>query len=125
MTFLSTFDERRQLVVDLDGVLMNGGQQGRQQLQQSLETGRDSLVLVYVSGQSLSEQLDTINGNQLLLADYIVSSVGTEIHRMPGEHPLDEWYRYIQAGFSREEIVAFLFELLTEDMFGVAKDPRR
>jgi sucrose-6F-phosphate phosphohydrolase len=110
MKFLSTFDERRLLVVDLDGVLINGGQQDRQQLQQSLQAVRESLILVYVSGQSLAEQLEALDNHQLLLADYIVSSVGTEVHRMPGEHPLDEWYRYIQAGFSREEIVAFLAE---------------
>lgn len=110
MRFLSTFDERRLLVVDLDGVLLGGSPQGRQRLQQSLETVRESLILVYVSGRSFSEHLAAIEDDQLLDPDYIVSSVGTEIHRMPGEHPLDEWNRYIQAGFSREEIVAFVTE---------------
>ncbi|MFQ5612989.1 MAG: HAD family hydrolase [Anaerolineae bacterium] len=110
MTMLSTFDERRILVIDLDGTLMGGDQQGRQRLQEALGAVRETLILVYVSGQSLVEQFDTVDSNQLLLPDYVVSSVGTEIHRMPGEHPLDEWYRYVQAGFNREEIVAFLAE---------------
>lgn len=110
MTFLSTFDQRRLLVIDLDGTLIGGSQTGRQKLQAALEPVRDSLVLVYVSGQNLSEQLEIIDEAALLLPDYLVSSVGTEIHRMPGEHPVDEWYRYIQAGFDREEIVTFLAE---------------
>ncbi len=111
MAIFSTFDDRRLLVTDLDGTLTGGDGEGRQDLRVSLQEVRESFLLVYVSGQTLYEQLEAIEKNQLLLPDYIVSSVGTEIHRMPGEHPLDEWYRYIQAGFGREEILAFLAEV--------------
>lgn len=110
MVFFSTFDERRLLVADLDGTLTGGNERGLERLKQKLRPVRTSILLVYVSGRSLPIQLEEIESNQLLLPDYIVSSVGTEIHRMPGENPLDEWYRYIQAGFDREEIVAFLTE---------------
>lgn len=102
-----TFDERRLLVIDLDGSLIGGPPAGHQKFRKALQPVRDSTILVYVSGRSLAEQLETIEQEQLLLPDYIVSNVGTEIHRMPGEHPLDEWYRYIQAGFDRQAIVAF------------------
>jgi sucrose-6F-phosphate phosphohydrolase len=111
VTFLSTFDERRLLVADLDGTLIGGSEEGRQRLRAALDKVRDSLILVYVSGRNLTEQLEEVENNQLLPPDYVVSSVGTEIHRLPGEHPLDEWYRYIQAGFGREDILAFLAEL--------------
>ena len=117
MTFLSTFDERRLLVADLDGTLIGGDPDGRQQLQEALGRVRESLILVYVSGQSFAEQLEAIEKQQLLIPDYIVSAVGTQIHRMPGEQPLDDWYRYIQTGFNREEIVAFLAESYVADHF--------
>jgi sucrose-6F-phosphate phosphohydrolase len=110
MVFFSTFDERRLLVTDLDGTLIGGDQQGLRRLRDALQGVRETFILVYVSGQNLYEQIEEIEDNDLLLPDYIVSSVGTEIHRLPGEHPLDEWYRYIQGGFVRDEIVAFLAE---------------
>ena len=107
-SFLSSFDDRRLLVVDLDGILTEGLAQDQLALSEALEEVRDSLVLVYVSGRRITEQVDVIELHGLLLPDYIVSAVGTELYRMPGEHPLDEWERYIAAGFDREEIVAYL-----------------
>lgn len=105
-----SISERRLLVMDLDGSIIGGDPEARRRLQQALEPARDTFTLVYVSGQSLAEQLETIEKHQLLLPDYIISSVGTEIHRMPGEHPVEEWYRYIQAGFDRQAIVNFFAE---------------
>lgn len=110
MTFLSAFDERRLLVVDLSGILVNGQPPGKQALNAALGEVRDTLVLVYVSGRTLSEQVTTITENELLLPDYLVSGVGTQIHRMPGEHPLGEWERYIAAGFDHQEITSFMAE---------------
>ena len=110
MPFFSPFDERRLLVTDLNGTLLDGDPEGRQRLQQALLKIRDAFQLTYVSGQNLYEQLAAIEAHQLLLPDYIVSAVGTEIHRLPGEHPLDDWNRYIQGGFVRDDVVAFLAE---------------
>jgi sucrose-6F-phosphate phosphohydrolase len=107
MDFRMTSGERRLLVIDLDGSLVGGSSKGRQELRRALESVRNSFTLVYVSGSSLAEQVEIIDECQLLLPDYIVSNIGTEIHRMPGEHPLEEWYRYIQAGFDREAIVHY------------------
>lgn len=104
----STVDERRLLVADLKGVLVGGAEGGRQRLRQALQGVRGSTVLVYFSGQNLSTQLKHITKDELLWPDYVISSVGTEIHRLPGEYPVDEWFRYIQAGFARQAIVDFL-----------------
>jgi sucrose-6F-phosphate phosphohydrolase len=121
-------EQRRLLVIDLDGTLVGGPESGRRRLQKSLERVRDSLVLVYVSGQSLGEQVEVIERHALLMPDYIVSSVGTEIHRMPGEFPLDEWYRYIKVEFRRQEIVAFVegyFQSRNVPDFGLQPDEQQ
>lgn len=110
MSFISSFDERRALVLDPYGSLVGDSNDGLERLRERLEDVRDSLVLIYVSGSSLTEQVEIINEHNLLVPDYVVSSVGTEIHRMPGEHPVDEWYRYIQGSFQRDEIIAFMQE---------------
>ncbi len=104
----SAFAERRLLVVDLEGVLLNGTPQGHRQFKEKIQQIRDAIVLVYVSGRSLAEQLQDIAAHDLLLPDYVVSHVGTEIHRLPGEHPLDEWYRYVEGQFQRNDLVQFL-----------------
>ena len=110
MNFATTFDERRLLVTDLDGTLVGGNEADLQALLQTLAPVRDSTTLVYVSGGSLAEQVAAIDEHQLTPPDYIISAVGTEIHRLPGENPVDEWYRYIQPAFNREGIVDFLNE---------------
>jgi len=110
MNFVSSFDERRLLVTDLDDTLMGGSKKGLSRFQQALDKVRESTTLVYVSGQSPTEQVNTIQSRALPLPDYIISAVGTEIHRLPGEYRLDEWYHYIENGFHREAIVAFLAE---------------
>lgn len=113
MNFKTTFDERRLLVADLDGTLLGGSEQGLKKLQKALSKTRETISLVYVSGRSLTEQIEAIDTDKLLLPDYIISAVGTEIHRMPGEYQLDEWYRYIQNAFDRDQIVSFVQEQFT------------
>ncbi|MFQ5408820.1 MAG: HAD family hydrolase, partial [Anaerolineales bacterium] len=107
-TFLSTFDERRLLVTDVGGTLTGGDPDGLQKLRERLDAERGAVILAYSSGRSLPLILKEIDTHQLLAPDYVISSVGTEIHRLPGEHPLDEWYRYIRPGFDRESSLAFI-----------------
>lgn len=124
MNIKTPFDERRLLVLDLDGSLVGEKPEGLRRLKGSLEDVRDSLVLIYVSGQSLHEQQAIIEENKLLQPNYLISAVGTEIRRMPGEHPLDDWDRYIQAGFDRDEIIAFIQQHpLTEEQ-GIQAQPQ-
>ncbi|MCB0212484.1 MAG: HAD hydrolase family protein [Anaerolineae bacterium] len=110
MAVTSPFDQRRLLVTDMDDTWIGGDEQGLKKLQKALHKEKETITLVYVSGQSLAKQLEAIAAYGLTMPDYIISAVGTEIHRLPGEHPLDEWYRYLQAGFARDDIVAFLAE---------------
>lgn len=110
MTISTIFDERRLLVIDVDGTLVGNSTESRHRVQEALQSTRENTVLVYVSGRTLAKERQVIEEHQLLEPDYIISAVGTEIHRMPGEYPLDTWYKYIQTGFQREEIIAFLAE---------------
>jgi sucrose-6-phosphatase len=110
MSFLTTFDQRRLLVLDLDGMISEKTEAELAELQTHLKEVADSLILVYVSGSSLQEEMALVRKHNLLTPDYVVSAVGTEIHRLPGEHPLDEWYRYIHPSFDRDEIAAFIDE---------------
>jgi hypothetical protein len=73
MALLPSFDERRLLVTDLDGALVGGDTAGLHQLQRALGKARETLLLVYVSGRQLFEQVETIEKHQLLLPDYIIS----------------------------------------------------
>jgi sucrose-6-phosphatase len=123
MSFLSNFDERRLLVLDLDGSLIGPDAQGLQELQSQLKKVWSSLVLVYVSGQTLREQTDLIIRHGLLEPDYLVSAVGTEIRRLPGEHPVEEWDRYVHTSFDREEIMAFVADYPTHDQLPIKAQP--
>ncbi|HMQ53212.1 MAG TPA: HAD family hydrolase [Anaerolineae bacterium] len=114
MSITSIFDQRRLLVADIDDVLLNEDSAGREKLQAALEKERESLTLVYVSGQNLARQIEAIDTYQLLMPDYIISLVGTEIHRLPGENPVDEWYHYVYEGFRRSDLVTFMADRYAE-----------
>jgi sucrose-6F-phosphate phosphohydrolase len=109
-SFLSTFDERRLLVTDVGGTLTGGSPDGLKKLYKQLDSERSTIILTYSSGRSIPLILNDIENHQLIVPDYIISSVGTEVHRLPGEHPLDEWYHYIRPGFDRERILAYFLE---------------
>ncbi len=86
MNNLSTFDERRLLVVDFDGVLVPAPAGDLRQFEQSLTAVRESLVLVYVSGRAtFGSQVEDMNRLGLMVPDYVICALGTEIYRMPGE----------------------------------------
>jgi len=110
MKFFTTFKEQKLLVTDVSDTLIGGPQEEIDELNAKLSDARDDFVLVYSSGRSLSEVVEDIEKHSLLVPDYITSSDGTEIHRMPGERPLDEWYQYVQLGFERDEIVDYVAE---------------
>jgi sucrose-6F-phosphate phosphohydrolase len=92
----------------LDGVLVPAPTEDLQQFQAALEAVRDSLVLVYVSGRRAAEQAEDIDRLGLLTPDYLISALGTEIYRMPGQQPLSEWERYIEPDFDRTAIAAHI-----------------
>jgi sucrose-6-phosphatase len=106
----SDLNQRRLLATDLKGTLLGGADRGLAKFQERLKKIRDLVALVYSGGRCLQPIIQDIDKHSLLLPDYIISSDGTEIHRMPGEHPLDEWYNYIQPRFDREEIISYLSE---------------
>ena len=104
----SPFTERRLLAVELSGILLGETTGGNQELRHKLAHVRDATLLVYVSGMALPVLLRRIQDRDLMMPDYIVSSVGTEVHRLPDEQLFEEWYRYVQAGFDRDGIADFI-----------------
>ncbi|NIV10759.1 MAG: hypothetical protein GWN62_05565, partial [Aliifodinibius sp.] len=102
MARLPTFDQRRLLAVSLEETLLSGEKASRKRLEQLINEQRDTILLLYFSKETLSKQLKQIVNHQLLRPDYIVSSLGTEIYRLPEENPLSEWEHYIQQAYARE-----------------------
>ncbi|MFU8773318.1 MAG: HAD family hydrolase, partial [Anaerolineales bacterium] len=114
MTISTSFQEQKLFVTDIKDTLIGGPQRGINKLNQKLSGARDDIVLVYSSGRSLPEILEDIENHSLLIPDYIITCDGTEIHRMPGEHPLAEWYQYIQLGFDRDAVLEHVTENFSE-----------
>ena len=110
--FQHSFDKRRLIALDLEASLTPTRPKERQKLEQAVAKQRKTLILVYISGRTLAEQVQAIQRYDLLPPDYIVSNLGTEIHRLPGENPLETWYRQVQLGFQREELAALLASYL-------------
>jgi sucrose-6-phosphatase len=110
MTFTANFDKRRMLVSGVGGILKESSQETLRRLHKKLRQVKESLILVYSTGRYISDILDDIEEYNLEQPDYIISSAGTEIHRLPGEFPQEEWFQYIRAGWKRESIAQFIAE---------------
>lgn len=108
---MDNIDQRRMLTTGVSGILKGSSQETIRRLQKRLRPVRGSIVLVYSAGRPLQDILEDLEEFNLIHPDYIISSSGTEIHRMPGEYPQDEWFQYIRPGFKRDEIQKFLTEL--------------
>lgn len=111
MSYLANFDDRRLLVVDLDGILVPAPAEDLQRFRSALSAVRESLLLVYVSGRRVSEQVEDIERLDLMMPDYLISALGTEIYRMPGQQPLSEWERYVEPDYDRAAIAAHIDEI--------------
>jgi sucrose-6-phosphatase len=105
---MENLDKRRMLASGVGGILKGSSQEAIRRLHKRIRQVRDSVILVYSTGRALPDILEDLDENNLLQPDYIISSSGTEIHRLPGEYPQDEWFQYIRPGFKREEILRFL-----------------
>jgi sucrose-6-phosphatase len=105
---MENFDKRRMLASGVGGILKGSSQEAIRRLHKRIRQVSDSLILVFSTGRALPDILEDLDEHNLLQPDYIISSSGTEIHRLPGEYPQDEWFQYIRPGFKREEIQQFL-----------------
>jgi sucrose-6-phosphatase len=105
---MENLDKRRMLASGVGGILKGSSQEAIRRLHKRIRQVRDSVILIYSTGRALPDILEDLDENNLLQPDYIISSSGTEIHRLPGEYPQDEWFQYIRPGFKREEILQFL-----------------
>jgi sucrose-6F-phosphate phosphohydrolase len=114
MAFRTTFDQRRLLVASVRGNLTGGSQDGLTRFNNRVKQSRDTLVLAYTSGRPFQLVIEDINNFDLIYPDYVISSVGTEIHRIPGEHLVDEWVQYAQQGFDPDGIIEFIGQYYPE-----------
>jgi sucrose-6-phosphatase len=114
LPFSTTIDRRKLLAIGVKGVLVDGSSDNLRLLKKRLNQGSDDILLTYCSGRSLPGVMDDIDKHRLVLPDYIISADGTEIHRMPGEQPIDEWKQFIQQGFEREPVITLLEQLFPE-----------
>jgi hypothetical protein len=105
---LDNFDKRRMLASGVGEILKGSKQEGLRRLHERIRQVRDSVILVYSAGRVLPDELEDLDEYNLMDPDYIISSSGTEIHRLPGEYPQDEWFQYIRPGLKRDEILQFL-----------------
>lgn len=101
------------LATDLDGTLV-GDEDALAALNDELAAIRDRVTLAYVTGRSLLSTLGLIRQAGLLTPDWIVSGVGTAVHRGP-EWKLDlAWSRRLRQNWnsSRVRSVAAFFPAL-------------
>lgn len=91
------------LATDLDGTLV-GDARSLGVLNEELAAQRDRLMIVYVTGRSLSSVVRLMEAHSLLAPDFIVAGVGTSIHQGPGWESDIHWPRRISRGWNAERV---------------------
>lgn len=107
---MENFDKRRMLATGVSEILKGSSQDAIRRFHKRIRQIRDSVILVYSTGRGLPDIMEDLDEDNLMQPDYVISSAGTEIHRLPGEYPQEEWFQYIRPGFKREEILQFVAE---------------
>lgn len=81
------------LATDLDGTFLGGTPEQRKALYDWIASHRDDIVLIYVTGRSLTTMRDVLT-ELPLQPDHIIADVGTSVYTGPTREPLralDPW----------------------------------
>ena len=85
------------LATDLDGTFLGGNASERAALYDWIGQRRSEIVLIYVTGRSLTTMRDVLD-ELPLQPDHIISDVGTAVYAGAGRTPLPALERWLDAG---------------------------
>lgn len=86
------------LATDLDGTFLGGSASERAALYDWIGQRREEVVLIYVTGRSLTTMRDVLE-ELPLQPDHIISDVGTAVHFGADRAPLPELERWLDEGW--------------------------
>ena len=88
------------LATDLDGTFLGGTEDERRRLYDMVESRRDELLLVFVTGRDLPFIRTLCSDTMVPWPDYVIGDVGTTIAGGPDIAPLEELEAPIAAAWS-------------------------
>lgn len=91
------------LASDLDGTLV-GRDSALQRLNAALTVRRESWILAYVTGRTLSSAVELMASTELLRPDVLVSGLGTGIHWGKELRPDPNWHSHIKVGWNHARV---------------------
>lgn len=102
------------LATDLDGTLV-GNAYMLEQLNKILEENRPGLLIAYATGRHKDSAVELIGEEKLLIPDFLVCNVGTEIHSViaSSHYQLDPGWkkRLLRTGWDREKLEGLLRDI--------------
>lgn len=93
------------LATDLDGTFLGGTAQERASLYDWINARRDEIVLIYVTGRSLTTMRDVLE-ELPLQPDHIISDVGTAVYVGAKREPLAVLESWLDAGWQVDKLPA-------------------
>ncbi len=93
------------LATDLDGTFLGGTAEERASLYDWINARRDEIVLIYVTGRSLTTMRDVLD-DLPLQPDHIISDVGTAVYAGAKREPLAALEPWLDAGWPVHKLPA-------------------
>jgi sucrose-phosphate synthase len=98
------------LVTDIDNTLL-GDEEGLAQLLKVLEAERDRIIFGVATGRVIESAREILEENGVPWPDFIISSVGSEIHLGNDPTPDRGWAAHIRPGWQRDRLEELLDEV--------------
>jgi sucrose-phosphate synthase len=98
------------IATDLDGTFV-GDPEATIRLTDKIKQEQDRCSIAFVTGRHKELTFELINEQKLLLPDYLIASVGTEIYVAP-DYDLDpDWRKELQPNWNRDEVEQLLSDI--------------
>ena len=102
--------DNRLIATDLDGTFV-GDPQATVKLSRLIEQNRDRCKIAFVTGRHKELTFELIEEQKLILPDYLIASVGTEIYVAP-DYDLDsDWRTELRPHWDREAVESILSDI--------------